>query len=140
VKGYSKLRLLILVLLAALTIFTVLPFLAKARRTTSMNSCFYNMMWIETAKARWALAETKAPTETPTPDELLPYLAKVIPMWDGQKTKPERPPTAFPTCILTNQPYAIGNVATRIQCPTASWAPALHAWDESEYRYHYGLK
>jgi hypothetical protein len=140
VKGHSKLRLLTLLLLAALAVFAVLPFLARARRTTSMNSCFYNMMWIETAKAQWALAEAKALSASPTPDELLPYLAQVTPMWDGQATGSKHPPTVFPTCILTNAPYVIGNVATRIQCPTMAWAPTLHAWNESEYRYHYRLR
>jgi hypothetical protein len=139
VKGYFKLRIPILVLLAALAVFIASPYLVKPRTTTSLNTCLFNRMWIETAKARWASAEAKAPSDSPTADELLPYLVKVIPMWDGQTSSP-RLPTVFPTCTVTDEPYVLGDVATRIQCPTASRGLASHAWSESEYRYHYGLR
>jgi hypothetical protein len=105
-----------------------------------MNSCFFNLMWIETAKALWASDLGKSPTDTPTPDDLLPYLAQVTPMWDRRHVRSLQPANDFPICFLTNTPYLLGSVATRVACPTVRTLPDLHVWDEAEYRYHYSLQ
>jgi hypothetical protein len=139
-KPQSKVRLLVLTILAVLRALVAIPNFARARRTTSMNGCWLNLMWIETAKAQWARDQRKASKTTPTQDELMPYLAKVAPMWDGRRVRPARLQAHFPTCTLTNAPYLLGTVGTRTRCQTQSWAPELHAWDEAEYRYHYNLK
>jgi hypothetical protein len=137
-KTTSRIRLALLALLALTAAVVVVPNLAKARRTTSMNSCQYHQMWIETAKIQWARGKKKSPTDTPTPQELLPYLIRITPMWDGHPN-PAIPPTQFPTCFLTNAPYLIGNVTSRIQCPMTPLLD-LHRWNETEYRYHYNLR
>jgi hypothetical protein len=136
----SKFRLLLLGGLLLVAVLTAIPYFAKARRTTSINSCQFNLMWIETAKAHWALDQSKSPDATPTPDELLPYLARVTPMWDRRHVRTDHPPDVFPTCFLTNAPYLLGTVSTRVACPTVRTLPDLHAWDEAEYRYHYDLE
>ncbi len=57
-------------------------------------------------------------------------------MWDGRRVRRVQPPTDFPTCFLTNAPYLLGNVSTRVACPTVRTLPNVHAWDEADYRYH----
>jgi len=57
-------------LLAAIAI----PNFVKARATSQENACINNLRMIDGAKQEWALENHKTATDTPTPEDLLPYV------------------------------------------------------------------
>src|SRR5580698_11184280 len=67
----------------ALTIFMVpllmaiaIPNFVKARETAQQNACINNLRQIDAAKHQWALENNTKETDTPTENDLLPYLKK----------------------------------------------------------------
>jgi hypothetical protein len=101
-----------------------------------MNSCLFNQMWIESAKAKWAVEKKKSSSDTATESELLEYMGRVTPMWCGVKFGSTPTPDRIPTCFLGSN-YIVGSVGARIQC--AALPDSDHQWDEQSYRRHYGL-
>jgi competence protein ComGC len=57
-------------LLAAIAI----PNFTRARATSQQNACINNLRMIDAAKQQWALEKNKKSTDTPTMDDLTPYL------------------------------------------------------------------
>ncbi len=53
-----------------------LPNFVKARQTAQNNVCINNLRQIDGAKQQWALEKKKAATDTPTWDDLRPYLGR----------------------------------------------------------------
>jgi hypothetical protein len=49
---------------------------AEAQRMQNVNACINNLRLIDAAKQQWALESRKQTTDTPTIDDLKPYLAK----------------------------------------------------------------
>lgn len=45
-----------------------------SRRSDAMNACINNLRLIDAAKQQWALEQRKTPADTPTWDDLRPYL------------------------------------------------------------------
>jgi general secretion pathway protein G len=71
ITGYTGIALIpIIGLLAAIAI----PNFVKARTTAQMNACVTNLRQIESAKQMWALEHKKETTDTPTAQELDPYI------------------------------------------------------------------
>ena len=71
ITGYLGIALIpILGLLTAIAI----PNFVKARNTAQMNACVSNLRQIDGAKQIWAQEHNKSATETPTAQELAPYL------------------------------------------------------------------
>ncbi len=72
ITGYIAIALSIFVLpmLAAIAI----PNFVKARTTAQMNACVNNLRQIDGAKQQWALENKKETTDTPTAQDLAPYL------------------------------------------------------------------
>ena len=108
------------------------------------------MMWIEAAKAQWAMESGKEPEDQPTEADLLPYLARIEPSWGGRVTRMWEGygEDAIPTCYLTHGqtpegkerervPYILGNVVTRVQCPVSK---TPHVWNEKFYQLSYPLE
>ena len=100
-----------------------------------MDSCLYTRMWIESAKAQWATENNKTVSDTPTELQVLEYMGKVTPMWDGVELRTYRlPPWALSSCIGKYE-YIIGAVGERVRCTS----DLDHDWNEESYRYHYAL-
>jgi competence protein ComGC len=59
-------------LLAAIAV----PNFVKARETSQKNQCINNLRLIDGAKQQWALENNKKETDTPTWQDLQPYLGK----------------------------------------------------------------
>jgi Protein of unknown function (DUF3352) len=53
-----------------------LPAFAKARETSQKNACINNLRMIDAAKQQWALENNKKQSDTPTWEDLQPYLGK----------------------------------------------------------------
>lgn len=49
-------------------------FQAETEKTQHMNACINNLRLIDAAKQQWALENKKQATDTPTMDDLRPYL------------------------------------------------------------------
>jgi hypothetical protein len=72
ITGYVSIAISILILPLLLAI--ALPNFVKARAVAQMNACIQNLHQIETAKERWALENKKTANDTPTAQDLQPYL------------------------------------------------------------------
>jgi len=71
ITGYLSIALIPLIgMMAAIAI----PNFVKARSTAQMNACLSNLRQIDDAKQQWATANNKQATDTPTAQELEPYL------------------------------------------------------------------
>jgi hypothetical protein len=72
ITGYIGIAISIFLIpmLAAIAI----PNFVKARTTAQMNMCINNLRQIDGAKQDWALANKKQETDTPTAQDLAPYL------------------------------------------------------------------
>jgi len=54
-----------------------IPNFVKARSTSQQNACINNLRQLDAAKNEWALEKGKKSTDTPTMDDLKPYLGKI---------------------------------------------------------------
>ena len=71
ITGYVGIALIpIIGLMAAIAI----PNFVKARTTAQMNACISNLQQIDGAKQKWAMDHQKEATDTPTAQDLAPYL------------------------------------------------------------------
>lgn len=52
------------------------PNFVKARETAQKNTCINNLRMIDAAKQQWALEKSKSASDTPTWDDLKPYLGR----------------------------------------------------------------
>lgn len=129
---------ILLLVLTTILVALAIPNFVKARRVSSMDRCFFNRMWIEEAKQKWASDLRKTSSDEPTVSDIVPYLAKVKPKWDGRFSN-AKAPTTFPTCHLGGT-ILPGKVGERTSCSEAAKDAQIHSWDEREYRYHYGRK
>jgi len=98
-------------LLAAIAI----PNFVRARTTSQQNACINNLRIIDAAKQQWALENHKQSSDTPTPQDLQPYMGRGI---AGElPVCPADPMHTFQTS------YIINNVGTM---PTCKVVPATH--------------
>ena len=51
-----------------------IPNFVKARQTSQQNACISNLRLIDSAKQQWALENKKSDTDTPTREDLRPFL------------------------------------------------------------------
>jgi competence protein ComGC len=72
ITGYVSIAISLLILPLLLAI--AVPNFVKARATAQMNACLSNLRQIEGAKEQWALDNKKTANDTPTAQELQPYL------------------------------------------------------------------
>lgn len=92
-------------------------------------------MWIESAKAQWAMDNHKTVLDTPTELEILDYMRKVTPMWDARESGSIRMPARPLGCCVGTNAYILGAVGERVRCTSNIG----HDWNEQDYRYHYAL-
>ena len=76
-----------------------IPNFIKARQATQKNACINNLRQIDGAKQQWALENKKSENDTPSREDLLPYLKK----------------QQFPTCP-TGGSYTINRVGDPPEC------------------------
>ena len=79
-----------------------IPNFVKARQTSQKNACIFNLRQIDSAKQQWALDNKKTDADTPTPEDLKPYLNK----------------KQFPVCPAGGT-YSINPVSSRPECSHA---------------------
>ncbi|MGA2544710.1 MAG: hypothetical protein ABSG78_24435 [Verrucomicrobiota bacterium] len=85
-------------LLAAIAI----PNFVRARTTAQQNACINNLRMIDGAKAQWALENHKQNTDTPTAQDITPYMGR-------------GPAGEFPVCPQGGT-YIIGSVGEKPRC------------------------
>ena len=90
-------------LMAAIAI----PNFVKARTTAQMNACINNLMQIDGAKQQWAIEAKKENTETPTAQDLAPYLKSQLKCPAGGvytfRSVGEKPTCSIPTHRLSSE-------------------------------------
>jgi hypothetical protein len=85
-------------LLAAIAI----PNFVRARTTAQQNACINNLRMIDGAKAQWALENHKQNTDTPTAQDITPYMGR-------------GPAGEFPVCPQGGT-YIIGTIGEKPRC------------------------
>ena len=78
---------------------------AETQKTQRVNACINNLRLIDSAKQQWALEQRKQTTDTPTMDDLRPYLGR-------------GPNGEMPVCP-DGGVYTLGTVAEKPTCSTA---------------------
>jgi hypothetical protein len=76
-QSYANAVLLPAVAVPAMLAAIAIPNFVKARTTSQANACINNLRQIDAAKQQWALEKGKQSTDTPTMDDLKPYLRKI---------------------------------------------------------------
>ena len=135
-KLTKVLRATILALGLALLAAVAIPNFIPARVVVSMNTCVFNQMWIETAKRRWAAENRKSARDIPTATEVLAYVRKTTPMWNGSQLPRNWVRPEVPACVFSHRAYTIGSLRQPVHCDEA----AGHQWNDHEYRFHYSLR
>jgi hypothetical protein len=75
------------------------PNFIKAKQTAQKNACINNLHQIDGAKQQWALDNKKTATDTPTREDLVPYLAnKQFPICPAGGTYTINPLSDSPEC------------------------------------------
>jgi hypothetical protein len=101
VTGYLGIALAIFFVPMMLAV--AIPNFVKARDTAMQNMCINNLRQIDAAKHEWALENHKVATDTPTQNDLLPYLANhrwpICPAGGIYTINQDSIP---PTCSVTN--------------------------------------
>ena len=76
-----------------------IPNMTKAKQTTQQNACLSNLRQLDAAKKQWALENTKPDTDTPSPEDLKPYLSnKQFPVCPAAGAYTINPLSAPPEC------------------------------------------
>jgi competence protein ComGC len=118
-EGRTLIKLVLLLAIFGLVMAIAIPNYVKSRTTASMHQCYFTQMWIEKAKAQWALDNHKADTDVPTEAEVLKYMRRITPMWCGRKFHQYSNLKAIPTCFnaYEHEKYVLGAVGERVRCP-----------------------
>ncbi len=75
-QSYANAVLLPAVAVPAMLAAIAIPNFVKARATSQQNACINNLRQIDAAKQEWALEKGKSASDTPTKEDLLPYLRR----------------------------------------------------------------
>ena len=72
--GFTLTEVMIVVGIIALLAEIAIPYFLEARGTAAKSICINNLRQIDGAKQQWALEELRAPTATPTFEEMAAFL------------------------------------------------------------------
>jgi hypothetical protein len=95
----SKLIAFVVAIVVAVLAFAVVPLFIRARKTPASNSCINNLLQLDGAKQQWQLENHKTTNDTPTLNDLAPYLSRTLVCPQGGTYTPERV-GAPPRCSL----------------------------------------
>ena len=96
-------EIMIVVAIIGLLAAIAIPNFVRARNTARKNVCINNLRQIDSAKHQWALEFKKADTDSPTSDDVKPYIRN----------------SQFPACPAVGT-YTIGAMNTDPTCPNAA--------------------
>jgi cellobiose-specific phosphotransferase system component IIC len=65
---------LVIVALAVIVVAAGLPWFVHIRTTSAVNACMNNLLQLDRAKNQWALEGSKTTNDTPSWEEIWPYL------------------------------------------------------------------
>lgn len=133
--AFTRLESILVAFVIVALALIAIPNFVRSRQTSGMDTCLYTRMWIESAKAQWARENKKTAADTPTDLEVLEYMRKVTPMWDGQECRYPLGPTSPLRCCIDNNAYVLGSAEERVRCTSN----LCRQWNDQTYRYHYGL-
>jgi type II secretory pathway pseudopilin PulG len=99
-QGYASTTLLAPVAVVGMLAAIAIPNFVKARATSQQNACINNLRQLDAAKNEWALEKAKKATDTPTKQDLLPFLRSwpVCPQGGNYTIGPVSEP---PKCSIT---------------------------------------
>ena len=107
--GFTLIEIMIVVLIIGILLAIAIPNFMNARDTSRTKSCIANMKQIDTAKAQYAMDNSKNTGDTVTMDELT---AKYI--------------KAKPVCPSGTGDYVVGVIDTNPTCPNVGTQAAHH--------------
>lgn len=124
---------MILVVALVLTLAVAIPNFMKARVTTSMNTCVFRQMWLESAKMKWVESGRAGRGVEPTLQELARVAREVVPMWDGRSASVGWEVTTNSFDCLLGGRIDVGSKDRPVSC-----SEGLHRWTREDFEYHYG--
>jgi hypothetical protein len=80
-QSYAATAILPVVVVPGMLAAIAIPNFVKARATSQQNACINNLRQIDAAKQQWALENNKKITDTPTWDDIKPYLRGPVPLY-----------------------------------------------------------
>jgi prepilin-type N-terminal cleavage/methylation domain-containing protein len=107
--GFTLVEIMIVVAIIGLLMAVAIPNLGRARRTTQAKVCVANLRMIQSAKQQWALENGKSDSDTPSEQDLLPYIEnETFPKCPAGGTYTINPVGTYPTCSKASEGHAIG--------------------------------
>ena len=102
-QSYANVALLPAVVVPAMLAAIAIPNFEKAREASQRNACINNLRQIDAAKQEWALEKGKTGTDTPTWDDLSPYIRGPVPLkCPAGGTYSINPVNEPPTCSISS--------------------------------------
>jgi prepilin-type N-terminal cleavage/methylation domain-containing protein len=107
--GFTLIEIMIVVAIIGLLMAVAIPNLGRARRTTQAKVCVANLRMIQSAKQQWALENGKSDSDTPSEQELLPFIEnEMFPKCPAGGTYTINPVGTYPTCSKAADGHAVG--------------------------------
>ncbi len=113
-----------------------LPRVHDLGKSTPIDPCLFNLMWIQRAKVEWARAKGQPPEAVPEVSDIAPFITALEPRWDGVIYRSEgrnRPDTnALPVSGIGCK-FTIGSITSPPACSVHT-----NRWSQEVYFRNYG--